>query len=84
MNKTDRRNTDTSAANKKRTQIADEFALEIVDKLDQIEKINGFKFEKLLDRAIALNHLAVKTSRGKNWSKASVFRILKRVENLKY
>ena len=81
MNKTDRRNTDTSNANLKRAQDADKFALEIINKLDEIQKRNCYKFKGLNDRVLALNHLGIKTRRGCEWSNNSVRRVLERVDH---
>lgn len=82
MNKTNRRNTDTSKANLQRSKTANKFALEIVRKLDQIQELHDYEFKGLNDRVLALNHLGVKTRRGCKWSNNSVKRILERVESL--
>jgi len=84
MNKTDNINKDTSRANFQRVNNADEFALEIVRKLNEIENINNYKFKGLSDRATALNHMKIKTTRGCMWSNNSVKRVLKRAEDLNY
>jgi hypothetical protein len=80
MNRTNRRNTDTSNANLKRTQNAEEFAKLIVKELDKIQSENNYEFKGLNDRAVALN---VKTKRSCKWSNNSVKRILDRVDVLK-
>ena len=82
MNRTNRRNTDTSNANSKRMKNADEFALMIVSELDKIQSLNNYEFKGLNDRALALNHMGIKTRRGCEWSNNSVKRILERVEGL--
>jgi len=83
MNRTNRRNTDTSNANLKRTQNAEEFAKLIVKELDKIQSENNYEFKGLNDRAVALNYENVKTKRGCKWSNNSVKRILDRVDVLK-
>jgi len=79
MNKTDRRNTDVSKANSQRLKNADEFALMIAGKLDDIQRLNNYEFKGLSDRAFALNHMGIKTRHGCEWSNNSVKRILDRV-----
>ena len=86
MNRTDRRNTDTSSAIKKNIESADVFAKDIVSRLDDFEDKNkyiGFEFESLSHRADHLNDKGVKTRRGKKWTKSAISRVLKRVENMK-
>jgi hypothetical protein len=79
MNRTNRRNTDTSNANSQRVKNADEFALMIVGELDKIQSDNNYEFQGLNDRVVALNHMGIKTKRGCEWSNNSVKRILERV-----
>mgnify|MGYP003973361137 CR=1 FL=1 len=79
MNRTKRRNLDTSNANLKRAKNADEFALMIVGELDKIQSDNNYEFQGLNDRVVALNHMGIKTKRGCEWSNNSVKRILERV-----
>jgi hypothetical protein len=79
MNRTKRRNLDTSNANLKRAKNADEFALMIVDELDEIQRLNNYEFKGLNDRVVALNHMGIKTRRGCEWSNNSVKRVLERV-----
>jgi hypothetical protein len=82
MNRTNRRNSDTSNANSQRIKNADEFALEIVRKLDKIQSDNNYEFKGLNDRVVALNHMGIKTKRGCKWSSNSVKRVLERAESL--
>jgi hypothetical protein len=82
MNRTNRRNTDTSNANSKRNRDANEFALMIIQKLDELEVEYDYKFESLKARAFVLNLKGIKTKRGCDWSSNSVKRVLERVENL--
>jgi len=82
MNRTNRRNTDTSKANLQRVKNANEFALMIVRELNKIHRENNYEFKGLNDRAFALNHLGIKTKRGCEWSNNSVKRVLERVESL--
>jgi len=79
MNRTNRRNTDTSNANLQRVKNANEFALMIVRELDKIQSENNYEFKGLNDRVVALNHLGIKTKRGCKWSSNSVKRVLARV-----
>jgi len=74
------RNTDTAAANQKRSQNADEFAESIRDELNKIERVNNYKFQSLSDRVLALNHLNIKTRRGGDWTKTQLSRVLKRLK----
>jgi hypothetical protein len=82
MNRTNRRNTDTSNANSQRVKNADEFALMIVQKLDKIQSENNYEFKGLNDRVVALNHMGIRTRRGSKWSNNSVKRVLERVVSL--
>ena len=82
MNKTNRRNKDTSNANSQRLKNADEFALMIVSELDKIQRLNNYEFKGLNDRVVALNHMGVKTRRGCEWSNNSVKRVLERVKGI--
>jgi len=82
MNKTNRRNTDTSNANSQRVRNADEFALMIVSTLDKLEVDHNYKFKSLKGRAYVLNLKGIKTRRGCEWSSNSIKRVLDRAKGL--
>ncbi len=88
MNRTNRRNTDLSNANLQRKVNSDEFALNIVQRLEKVEEgltsdqKDLFK-SSLKIRSEVLNRLKIKTRRGKKWSCNSVKRVVERVENLR-
>jgi len=63
-------------ANAERKINAQNFALKIIAKLNEIEKINDYKFQSLNDRCLALNYMKIKTRRGGRWSKTQMSRIL--------
>jgi len=64
-------------ANAERKINAQNFALKIIAKLNEIEKINDYKFQSLNSRCVALNYMGVKTRRGGRWQKTQIARILK-------
>jgi len=75
-------NTQTKKANEQRVENADAFALLVVKKLKNIENEYGYVFQSLNDRCVALNHLGFMTTRGSEWTKTQISRVLKRAENL--
>lgn len=79
MNKTDRKNTDTSKATQQRIKNSDNFARSIIAKFDAFEIEHNVKFETLAERKRMLNELGIQTSRGSDfWTTTAVRRILKR------
>jgi len=72
----------TERANAVRMVAADDFARSIVNMLNDIEKINNYKFESLHSRCVALNYMEIPTRRGGEWTKTQISRVLKRVAKL--
>jgi len=72
-------NTRTEKANIQRCKNADEFALSVIEKLNDIENETGYCFKSLRDRCVALNHLGITPLRGGKWTKTQMSRTLKRV-----
>jgi len=61
---------------------ADEFAIEIFERLRKIEKIRGRDYESLQARCDHLNMNGIFTIRNKRWTKTQMSRVLKRAENV--
>ena len=75
---------DTTEANRKRISNADDFALQVIGRLELIEEEQGKRFTSLGERVDALNNHPVHsmtTRRGKQWTKTSMRRTLERARN---
>ena len=72
----------TSKANQARTDKANAYALLVVDELNRIEGLAGYRFKSLSDRKLALYSVGFKTVRGRKWSKTQISRVLKRANDL--
>ena len=72
----------TSKANQVRTDKANDYALLVVDELNRIEGLAGYRFKSLSDRKLALNHVGFTTKKGGEWSKTQISRVLKRANDL--
>ncbi len=75
---------DTTEANRKRISNADDFALQVIGRLELIEEEQGKRFTSLGERVDALNNHSVHsmtTRRGKQWTKTPMRRTLERARN---
>jgi hypothetical protein len=70
-------------ANQKRTSIADDFALKIVNILDEFAETYDRKFSSLGQRLRYLNEIEITRRNGSEWDKTAIRRVIERVERLR-